>query len=181
MMFFCFVKFCKRVGVLLFAFFAIACGHTDKPAANCQELDWYEIGRRDGSKGLDFAGHKEVKTVCAQSDHSTQEALYNNGFDSGIAQFCSPENAFEIGRSGQKLNNICPPMLKAAFAKRYEEGRRVEELTKMNHEIDRKLRYIDLNLSDRTVELARQELLKNEKLVLVAKKKSLESELQALR
>lgn len=161
--------------------FLTACSHTKEQSQVCQELDWYEIGRQDGTKGLNLAESKKVHTFCEGSDQSLAEALYYNGYDAGAAQYCTAENGYELGRTGQKMNAICPPMIKSEFEKSYAQGARYANLTKENLEIERKLKTIEVTLQNQTLEAARLELLKNEKITLAEKKKALESELQALR
>ncbi|OFZ19170.1 MAG: hypothetical protein A2Z20_02280 [Bdellovibrionales bacterium RBG_16_40_8] len=84
----------------------IACAHTT--SNRCQELDWYEIGRQDGANGLESLARRQVKTICQNSDQSLSEALYHNGFDAGVAQFCTTKKGFELGRTGAKLVEVCP-------------------------------------------------------------------------
>src|SRR5262245_5768070 len=64
--------------VALITLFFTACSTAPKP---CQELDWYEIGRQDGSRGISDNNRRTIGVVCPSSDESMAEALYNNGFD----------------------------------------------------------------------------------------------------
>lgn len=174
------MKFNSLILISVLTAFLFGCSSSTKKAQTCQELDWYEIGRQDGTKGLDLTQHKKVRVVCIDSDQSLAEALYYNGFDSGAAQYCSPENGFELGRRGQKINDICPPMLKEAFNKKYNQGMRAATLTKQSLEIDKQLKSIQLSMDDHSVDNAKKELLAAEKIQLTEKKQAVEFELRAI-
>ena len=163
--------------VLLFA----ACTHTQHTASGgCQELDWYELGRQDGTQGSQ-ATRRSVAAVCDESDQSLSEALYNNGFDAGVSQYCAPQNGFELGRSGQPIvAGVCPNLQQEEFVQRYEQGQRFTRLEKQSQDIERRIQSLESHLSNKSVELTRRGLLNGEKIQLQEKKKMLDAELNAI-
>lgn len=175
-------RFIRTLNIILFfglvALFFTACSHPS--SRSCQELDWYELGRQDGAKGHKNNNRREIATVCPDSDHSLSEALYHNGFDAGASQYCSPENGFELGRSGRTYADICPPLLQDEFLQSYQRGRRFTEVENQKNQIESRLQTLNSRLQDKTIEIVRRGLLNGEKLELEKKKKSLESEIQAL-
>jgi len=150
---------------------------------NCQELDWYEIGRRDANKGAK-SQRNPVKVVCESSDNSLAEALYHNGFDAGAAQFCDAKNAFQLGRQGLKdgasiANEICPVLMREEFAKQYHRGIRLSQLQETKQNLNRRLASIEASLEDTSLERVHRGLLKGEKLEIETKRKNLEAQISA--
>lgn len=164
--------------VLLFTI--LGCTHTEKLAQSCQEIDWYEIGRQNGTKGLELANLKPVRVICKDSDQSLAEALYYNGFDAGVVQYCTPENGFELGRNNREIKNVCPVMLNAAFQKRYYQGRRFAELTRQSQELNKKMQNLETTINNHSIETAKRDLLSTEKIELSLKLKNIQDELQSL-
>lgn len=158
----------------------LGCSHTEKVAQSCQEVDWYEIGRQDGTKGLEVVSRTPVKVTCTDSDQSLAEAIYNNGFDAGVVQFCSPENGFELGKNKREIKNVCPTMLKSAFQERYNQGQRFAELTLQSQELNRKIKTLDVIINNHGLETATRDLLKSEKIEISLQLKNIQTELQTL-
>jgi len=163
----------------LVVLFFTACAQT-APVA-CQEVDWYELGRQDGAKGHtgeNLKGRRQVTAVCEDSDPSLNEAFYNNGFDAGVAQYCSPQNGFELGHAGLAVADICPPLAREDFTQHVEQGRRLAQIENEKQNIDTRLLALNkqsaLEKSDKSVDIARRGLLNGEKLELLQKKKLLE-------
>lgn len=161
------------------ALVSVGCGHSSK--GPCQEVDWYEIGRQDGAKSKGGAPRRPIKLVCEGSDESLAEALYNNGYDSALAQFCTPQVAFELGRTGKPANLNCSPLMQEDFNKSYRQGQRVAEIEKQKAEVAARLQFLDARLQDKSIEIPRRGLLSGEKIELEQKQKVLSEQLSALR
>jgi hypothetical protein len=157
----------------------LGCSHASVVAKEgCQELDWYEIGRRDGSRGLATQNQRTVKVVCEDSDPSLNEALYQNGFDSGVAQFCTASIAFEQGRQHQpNAASSCPLFFREEFSKNYERGAQFANLQQTQKEIARKIENLDQIIKDNSIDQLRREALRLEKNQLESQRRSLEAEL----
>jgi hypothetical protein len=158
-----FVKFCQyRLPMtlkvtttlsllILSALFLVACASSQAPKS-CQELDWYELGRRDGNKAgaerqvASRDSRREVKAVCEESDQSLSEALYNNGFDAGRAQYNNQASA---------------------------------QMTEEHDAVRSRLAVINAQLEDKSIDVVRRGLIRGEKLELEQKIKKLETQIQA--
>jgi hypothetical protein len=111
----------------LIIFNIIGCGTT--PNERCQEVDWYEIGRTDGTKGIFKNQRRDIKVQCKDSDVSLAEAFYNNGFDTGMTDSCLPKNGFELGKLSRKVDaDNCPPVLRDKFNVAYKIGLKYSEI-----------------------------------------------------
>ena len=166
--------FSFTLGLMIFA----ACAHA--PPERCQELDWYELGRQDGTRGLTSSSRRHVEVLCKDSDQSLSEAFYNNGFDSGIAQFCTTEKGFELGRIGAKPIDVCPPLQQSEFSRAFERGRRYTQIETEQREIHKRIQNLEIRLKDKSIEIVKRGLLRGEKFELQEKSKFLETELQSM-
>jgi Protein of unknown function (DUF2799) len=168
---------------LLTAFaFAMAAGCSSTPTSTgaCQELDWYEIGRSDGARGQAATKQREVKVVCDDTDQSLSEALYQNGFDSGMSQFCNPQIAFEQGRLHLKNSaEVCPPFLRTDYVSAYQRGLRYSDLQANQKDLSHKIESVTASLVHANDDTYRATLT-NEKLELELKKRAVDQEIGSL-
>ena len=156
--------------------FLASCAHQP---TTCQELDWYEIGRQDGSNIQNGKGRRTIAPTCEDSDTSLSEALYNNGFDSSIAQYCTPQNGYELGLTKQiSKEDLCPPLLRDEFAISYKQGLRANQIKSEQQHISNKLETLDIALGDKSIEIVKRGLLSGEKIELLEKTKALDTELE---
>ncbi len=110
-------------GVCLLAALLLA-GCAAMSVEECRTADWREQGERDALAGYPRARLAEVREACAEAGVVPQEALYWDGWNRGIVQFCTPDNGALWGRRGNAYRNSCPPALEPAFLSRYGAGRR---------------------------------------------------------
>jgi hypothetical protein len=149
----------KFKGIRLSAI-ALAClfvgGCSTPSLLPCATTDWYELGRRHGATGSPESEGKVLKMSC-NSEEEKQDALalYENGRSLGIAEYCTEENGFEMGRTGQKYLGVCPMVLEETFRVGYKRGERASKLQSINE----KLKKQDLGF-------ARKGLLEGQKLQL---------------
>lgn len=88
--------------------------------ANCAGADWRGLGYRDGSNGLGLAFLERRRDACAAFGVAADEEAYLRGREEGIAAYCAPEHAFELGRFGEIVSEqVCPPPMRAAFSTAY--------------------------------------------------------------
>ncbi|MEM7645382.1 MAG: DUF2799 domain-containing protein [Pseudomonadota bacterium] len=109
----------------------------------CQQLDWFELGRSDGVQGRDSMGWKIRKDSC-ESFQSIHHESYVTGWYTGVDEFCSVPNAFVFGQTGQKYRRICPQKKEAAFLLAYQQGLKIYRFEKENKEISEELRKLNL-------------------------------------
>lgn len=143
------MRFMKTVGFCTTFFLSIlttsvaltSCTSTDERVA-CQETDWYEIGRRQGAKGLPLQETEAHKPRCAETDKELVQALFRNGHHKGLLEFCSPDNAFEYGKGGHNYRSVCPPEIETHFVKRFQAGRKFFEIEQDNKRLDERIESI---------------------------------------
>ena len=93
-------------------------------ADECRTADWTEQGMRDALAGHARTRLQEVREACAEAGVAPVEAKYWDGWQRGIAQFCTPNNGVRWGRQGSRYANSCPPQLESAFLPAYQAGYR---------------------------------------------------------
>lgn len=93
----------------------------------CQTADWRDQGMKDALAGHDRSRLADVREACAKAGVMPNEALYLDGWNQGIRQFCTPDNGARWGRQGRSYSGSCPAELDAAFSDRYRQGRRAWE------------------------------------------------------
>ncbi|MCC7405505.1 MAG: DUF2799 domain-containing protein [Bdellovibrionales bacterium] len=105
----------------------------------CENVDWYELGRRDGSQGLPINLYESRRNECRLESDLARENLYLNGRNAGLVDFCTPTNGYEMGRTGQIYYYVCPADLEGEFVGRFRLGRKIYQLEKTNQEIGSQL------------------------------------------
>lgn len=119
---------------MLLAFTGCATPSAERLA--CEQRDWYETGRRDGSQGSALDRLTKYKKECGGDFASTWETLYTNGRNAGLVEYCSPETSYELGRMGITYQYVCPSTMETAFLSGYQRGQSARKLEIENQKID---------------------------------------------
>ncbi len=161
--------------------FLFGCAHSNIANGPCQELDWYEIGRADGAKGLSTSTLRQIKPVCPATDESLAEALYQNGYDGAISSYCTYRQGFQAGLAGQPVKvDRCPPLLRDDFTHGLTSGQRFAELQKNRKTIASRLQSLNQSLHNRALALPRRAILHGQKLKLEEKIKAVQREIASI-
>jgi hypothetical protein len=72
-----------------------------------KEGRWQELGFRDGAKGLNQRTPSRLSELGEQSAQSVDYSSYEEGYLTGISEYCNPNHAYQIGLSGQSYNGVC--------------------------------------------------------------------------
>jgi len=74
----------------------------------CLVGDWQAIGYNDGVAGH-YSGRLASHTkACAKANVTPNYQAWEHGRKLGLQQYCTISNAYNIGRRGRQLNNVCP-------------------------------------------------------------------------
>ncbi|MEZ8105548.1 DUF2799 domain-containing protein [Vibrio cortegadensis] len=75
-------------------------------AASTQQLaedgDWSEIGYRDGLRGQTQRSYSALNKFG-----QANQADYDQGYLKGVAEYCNPDHAYQIGLSGFNYEGVC--------------------------------------------------------------------------
>lgn len=115
----------RRILVLVLLFSgALACSRNASVSeSQCAAGDWETIGYRDGALGYRSSRLLAHQDACIPHGVTPDRAAYQLGWRQGVAEFCDPSNAFELGQSGEGHANVCPADQRDAFLAAFERGR----------------------------------------------------------
>jgi hypothetical protein len=99
---------------------------------SCAQRDWYEVGRQDGAQGSTLDHLAKYKVECGHDFNSSWESLYTNGRNAGLVEFCSPDNAYQLGRMGIAYMYVCPSTVEEEFLIGYRKGQDARHLEVAN-------------------------------------------------
>ena len=96
----------------------------------CLAGDWTRIGFQDGSKGRGLSIFDKHTEACAEYGIAPQKSAWLTGREQGLRVYCTPNNAYKIGRRGTQIAPYCRPDEEIAMAPAYEHGRRYYEISR---------------------------------------------------
>lgn len=74
----------------------------------CLVGDWQAIGYNDGVAGYQSERLASHAKACAKASVAPDYLAWERGRQLGLKQYCTSSNAYNIGRRGRSLNNVCP-------------------------------------------------------------------------
>lgn len=144
--------------------------------AECATADWRQLGVQDGSRGRSDRAADYYES-CAKAGISVNVAIYREGRNQGLVNYCQPANALNEGLAGNSYEGVCPAPMDQSFRNihgiawreqnarktlerlQYEQDRMQSELRDSKTAEDRKRTLRDqLSRSDRRIEDARHAL-----------------------
>lgn len=140
----------------------VACGPIDSVSPEqCQAGDWAVIGFADGKAGRSEATISRHQDACAKVGITPDAAAWTAGHTRGLQQYCTPQNAYSIGRDGTELSNVCRGSIvtelnraNAKGLKYHALGREISSLRTRSSDIDTKLFFLG---TPQTKEQAREQ------------------------
>jgi hypothetical protein len=93
--------------------------------AECQTVSWQTLGQQDGAQGRATTYIGRHQEACSKHGLPIDTVAWQSGWEQGIRQYCTPDNALNRGRNGQSGENNCPADLSAGFSNAYQVGRAV--------------------------------------------------------
>ncbi len=74
----------------------------------CMVGAWQVIGYNDGVAGYGAERLASHTKACAKAGIAPSYQSWERGRQLGLKQYCTVTSAYNIGRRGRKLNNVCP-------------------------------------------------------------------------
>jgi hypothetical protein len=106
------------VAVTLFALSGCASMSKDE----CLAVDWRTVGYEDGVEGYPGDHIAQHRKACAKYGVRADLALYQEGRNQGLREFCQPINGYNIGARGGGYGGVCPSELEPTFLRAYNAG-----------------------------------------------------------
>ena len=107
----------------------------------CRGGDWHERGFADGRAGRSVSILERYAEICGEFGISPAREIYLAARQSGLQLYCTPANAYEIGRDGDRINAVCTLAQARAMEPAFRHGRRY-------HEIDTDMADIEQRISE---------------------------------
>lgn len=105
----------------------------------CLVGNWQTIGYNDGAAGYDSSRLAAHTKACAKANVAPDYQAWERGRTIGLKQYCTASNAYNIGRSGRALNNVCPAAMTSLLQTRNQQGQEYYALNKQLDEDKRRL------------------------------------------
>ena len=86
--------------------FLMSCASLSEEA--CRTGDWETIGYNDGVRGRAESFITEHREACSEYGIAPNTTVWLRGRIEGLKQYCTPDNAYTVGRRGRELSNVCP-------------------------------------------------------------------------
>ena len=115
----------KLITFGLLACLAAGCSTLSKEerTAACASTDWQRYGANDGRLGVPTADRVNDFEDCSDLGHPADLLAYQTGRSSGLQDYCTAENGYQVGYEGRRYRKVCPADLEPDFLQGYERGR----------------------------------------------------------
>ncbi|MFL6603854.1 MAG: DUF2799 domain-containing protein [Steroidobacteraceae bacterium] len=107
----------------------------------CLTVDWRTVGYEDGVDGYSPDRIAEHRKACAKYGVSTDLALYQQGREQGLQEYCKPANGYRIGVRGGAYPSVCPVALEPAFGAAFDSGHQLYVLESRVSNADAQIDY----------------------------------------
>lgn len=91
------------------------------PPENCiGKIDWSKVGMADGRLGIEPGYFNYYVQRCARWSRKPDKEAYFQAYQQGIQSYCTPENIYQLARSGAVAIDSCKNT--AAIRKAVQDG-----------------------------------------------------------
>lgn len=125
-----------RTSILLATAAMIAASCAPISEDECRGGDWGAIGLEDGKKGRAASVLQKYTETCAEFGVAPVSDIYLQARAAGLKFYCTPQNAYSVGRAGDRLSNVCEPQIQATIRPAYNKGRKYWEITEEIEQAD---------------------------------------------
>lgn len=115
----------------------------------CEGGDWTGIGFADGQAGRSAEYVSRHQDACAKVGIAPNVTAWRAGRERGLKTYCTPQNAYQVGRDGSDLSGVCPASAaidlnraNAQGRKYHAIGREISSLRTKSSDIDTKLFFL---------------------------------------
>tara|TARA_B100001971_G_C18268046_1_gene596641 strand:- start:79116 stop:79721 length:606 start_codon:yes stop_codon:yes gene_type:complete len=110
----------KTILILLSIFiFTLSCASLNKE--ECKSANWEKLGIKDGSRGLYEPRNESYQKDCKEFGVKVNNEEYMQGFNEGLARYCTFKAGFDLGLKGKNTHYRCEKV-STDFKKGYQKG-----------------------------------------------------------
>lgn len=121
------------VVVVLAALPLVSCASLSED--QCRAGDWRGIGVTDGAAGRSTSYISRHREACGKIGIVPDTTAWLAGRSEGLLRYCTPANAYKVGRSGNTLSPVCGDPQRAVLTRANIIGRQYHELTRQIGEL----------------------------------------------
>jgi hypothetical protein len=107
---------------VLFAAAAVLSACATMSADQCATADWSAIGLKDGANGENMSMADRREKDCAKASIVMDRVAYMASREQGLAQYCTPQNAYEIGKVFGRYDGVCANHNETEFLYAHSQG-----------------------------------------------------------
>ena len=111
----------------------------------CMVGDWQTIGYNDGVAGYHSDRLASHTKACAKAGVAPDYQAWERGRQSGLKQYCTVNNAYNVGRRGRQLNTVCPVANARMLQQANQQGL---DYYKLDSQLDEDKRLLDTYQSE---------------------------------
>ena len=111
----------------------------------CVVGDWQTIGYNDGVAGYHSDRLASHTKACAKAGVAPDYQAWERGRQSGLQQYCTVNNAYNVGRRGRQLNTVCPVANARVLQQANQQGL---DYYKLDSQLDEDKRLLDTYQSE---------------------------------
>lgn len=137
------------LSLLGFAGLLVLSGCATLSREECVAGNWHQIGVQDGQNGRYVSRINDHRSACRDTPAIIDEAAYRAGRQIGLRSYCTPQNGFRIGSSGNNAANVCPASTATNFLQAHQFGRDVYEAEQEVAAAERRVRELTSELEDK--------------------------------
>lgn len=132
-------------GLCLAGLVLVACASLSED--QCRGGDWQGIGYTDGTKGATPSRLADHQKACAEYGISPNIGAWEAGRQAGLRVYCTPENAYSVGREGNSLSTECTPAELSLMRQPHHVGKQYYELNREKRRLESERSDIESQLS----------------------------------
>lgn len=114
------ILFVSVLGLLPLLFGCATTQKTSIKPKQCQIANWQTVGYQDGLNGNPANQFGKYQQICTKNPPVAIE--WQTGYQQGLAKYCTPLRAYQLGREGFAFHNVCPQNLTLDLLKSHDEG-----------------------------------------------------------
>ena len=117
------------------------CASPSAPVDECKDSDWFEVGYKDGKRGVNAQPITQRTEICAKKGVVLDTASYQKGWDEAVGSLCNATGGWREGSLGNpdKANACKGRSGEAEFTKYFALGQERFRLAEVRRKNDAEL------------------------------------------
>ena len=105
----------------------------------CRAGDWAGLGLEDGQAGRPASRLDDYAGICSALGIEPNREVYMSARAQGLKTFCTPQNAYAVGREGRSIGAVCPAAQMSVLQAANNSGRRYHDIAAEIDELEARI------------------------------------------